>query len=199
LLPSIVTWGHPQYGGNFSSVRQAFTNPLKTVLKICSNDVAFTALLSDFTIVSWGHPDYGGTTPTIVGTFSDCHPAADDSLLTFAPTPAPSRSPTPAPSRQPTPDLLYLDTHPLLTHYYRFDASDIQGSTVLNYATGNYDGTLVNGATVSSLSGNYKVGSSSLNLISAGTNNAEVYNSSPYFKITNGITLGGTALTFAFW
>jgi hypothetical protein len=88
----------------------------------------------------------------------------------------------------------YLDTHPLLTHYYRFDASDIQGSTVLNYATGSYDGTLVNGATVSSSSGNYKVGSSSLNLISTG-----VYSTSPFFKITNGITLGGTALTFAFW
>ena len=93
-------------------------------------------------------------------------------------------------------DNFYLNTLSSLTHYYRFDTSDIQGTSVLNYATGNYDGTLVNGAVVSSSSGSYKVGSSSLSLVSNG-----VYSTSPFFKITDGITLGSTTtgLSIAFW
>ena len=87
-----------------------------------------------------------------------------------------------------------MNTHSSLTHYYRFDASDIQGTTVLNYATGTYDGKLLNGATVSSSSGSYKVGTSALSLVSTG--NA---GTSPYFEINNGITIGGTAMTFACW
>ena len=88
----------------------------------------------------------------------------------------------------------YLDIHPALAYYYRFEASDIQGTSILNYATGRYDATLVNGATITSGAGTYKVGSSALNLASTGS-----YSTSPYASITNGIMLGNTGLTFATW
>lgn len=42
----------------------------------------------------------------------------------------------------------YYDVHPSLTHYYRFEPSDIQGTSVLNYATKRYDSLLVNGASI---------------------------------------------------
>jgi len=88
----------------------------------------------------------------------------------------------------------YLDVHPALAYYYRFEANDIQGTSLLNYATGRYDATLVNGATTTSGAGTYKVGSSALNLASTGS-----YGTSPYASITNGIMLGNTGLTFATW
>ena len=86
----------------------------------------------------------------------------------------------------------YLDVHPALAYYYRFEASDIQGTSILNYATGRYDAILVNGATITSGAG--KVGSGALNLASTGS-----YSTSPYVSITNGIMLGNTGLTFATW
>lgn len=88
----------------------------------------------------------------------------------------------------------YLDAHPALVYYYRFEQDDIQGTSILNHATGRYDALLHNGATISTSAGTYKVGSGALNLAaknSAGT--------SPFVSITNGIMLGNTGLTFATW
>jgi len=116
------------------------------------------------------------------------------------PTPRPSRVPTIAPpTDEPTfvPTLVpgfYLDEDQSLTHYYRFEHDDIPGVSVLNYATKQYDAELVNGATIISQVGTYKGGNSALNLVSNG--NADT---SPYFRITGGIMLGNTGLSFAIW
>ena len=64
----------------------------------------------------------------------------------------------------------------------------------MNYATGRYDSSLVNGATIASTTNTYKVGSSALSLVSTG-----VYGTSPYVKINNGIIVGNSGLTFAVW
>jgi len=81
-----------------------------------------------------------------------------------------------------------------MTHYYRFDQSDIQGTLVLNYATNTYDGLLVNGATISTTSDSFKGGDGGLYLASTG-----VASTSPYFDISDGIVLGESGLTFAIW
>jgi alpha-tubulin suppressor-like RCC1 family protein len=102
--PYIVTWGHPQYGGNSSNVATALQalsldNPIK---KICANDVAFTALFLNGSIVSWGHSDYGGTTPNIIDEIVDCHPSSSDAtnntdITVKVPTLNPTRAPTTTP------------------------------------------------------------------------------------------------------
>ena len=88
----------------------------------------------------------------------------------------------------------YLDNHPSLTHYYNFESSNVQGTSLRNLATNSFDSSLVNGATITAADGSYKVGNGALKLVSNGD-----YNTSPYFSITNGITVGNTELTFALW
>eukprot|EP00435_Cladocopium_sp_Y103_P031275 s1696_g7.t2 len=51
----IVTWGHPDYGGNSSKVH----DQLRSVQQVCGTEGAFAAVLADGTVVTWGHPDYG--------------------------------------------------------------------------------------------------------------------------------------------
>lgn len=92
------------------------------------------------------------------------------------------------------PDTFYLNTSPYLTHYYSFETADLVGTSVLNKATNKYDAALINSAAFITTAGSYKVGSSALNLISTGSPST-----SPYFSITNGITLGTTGLSFAIW
>lgn len=97
------------------------------------------------------------------------------------------------PSSTTTCSRFYLDNLSSLIHYYRFDPTDIQGTTVLNYATRTYDGTLISGATITSDNETYVVGSGALQLTAS---NADP---SSHFCITNGVLLGNTGLTFAIW
>uniref|UniRef100_A0A6C0LBX7 receptor protein-tyrosine kinase n=1 Tax=viral metagenome TaxID=1070528 RepID=A0A6C0LBX7_9ZZZZ len=61
------------------------------------------------------------------------------------------------------PDTFYLNTSPYLITYYRFETADVNGTSLTNYATNTADATLTS-ATISSTSGNYKIGSSALAL-----------------------------------
>jgi hypothetical protein len=78
-----------------------------------------------------------------------------------------------------------------LLYNYQFNLTDIQGAKLLNFATGQYDAALVNGALISSV--NPKVGTGLLSL----TGSASQYLSLPSFTMTAGYTSSG--LTFAFW
>jgi hypothetical protein len=132
-------------------------------------------------------------------TFSPTASPTKSSRPSKFPTPRPSRAPTIAPPTYeptfvPTEGPFYLNEHQSLTHYYRFDYDDIQGVSVLNYATKQYDAELMNGATLLSQVGVVKQGDGALNLVSTG--NKET---SPYFRITDGIMLGNTGLSFAIW
>eukprot|EP00435_Cladocopium_sp_Y103_P005670 s596_g1.t2 len=52
----IVTWGHPDRGGDSSSVQVQ----LRNVQQICGNRWAFATILADGTVVTWGVEDLGG-------------------------------------------------------------------------------------------------------------------------------------------
>ena len=58
---TIVTWGHPDYGGNSSKVR----DQLRSVQQVCSTEAAFAAVLVDGTVVTWGDPSFGGDSSTV--------------------------------------------------------------------------------------------------------------------------------------
>ena len=45
----IVTWGHPDFGGDSSRVQD--------VQQVCGAGKAFTAIRADGTVVTWGDPD----------------------------------------------------------------------------------------------------------------------------------------------
>ena len=52
----VVTWGHPDCGGDSSTVQ----HQLKNVQQICSTEGAFAAILADETVVTWGDPNRAG-------------------------------------------------------------------------------------------------------------------------------------------
>ena len=78
---------------------------------------------------------------------------------------------------------------PSLIYNYRFNAGDVQGVALLDYATGSYDATLFGGATISTSS--VKVGTGALALTSASSQYAAL----PSFTMTASYT----GLTFAAW
>ena len=62
---SVVTWGHPNYGGNSSGVP---TGSLDSgVVQIFTTGSAFAALKSDGTVVTWGNADSGGDSSSVSG------------------------------------------------------------------------------------------------------------------------------------
>ena len=136
----------------------------------------------------------------VTALYNAIEPSFPSPQPTAAPTAAPTAVPTAAPTLVPTavptvaPTMFSLDTLSSLTHYYRFDHDDIQGVSVLNYKTNQYDAELVNGATLSSSAGTFKGGNGALSLVSTGD-----ATTSPYFRITNGIMLGSTGISFAIW
>jgi hypothetical protein len=78
---------------------------------------------------------------------------------------------------------------PFLLYNYRFNVGDTQGSLLLNYATGQYDATLVNSAIITTAS--YKTGSASLSL----TPTYSQYVNLPPFVMTSSIG----SITFCCW
>lgn len=53
---SVVSWGHPQYGGDNSAVQ----SQLRCVQEIRATEVAFAAILAGGSVVSWESPVFGG-------------------------------------------------------------------------------------------------------------------------------------------
>ena len=53
---AVATWGHPNYGGDSSSVQER----LKHVRQIHSRCLSFAAILDDGSVVAWGNPRFGG-------------------------------------------------------------------------------------------------------------------------------------------
>ena len=58
---SVVTWGHEEYGGNSSAVR----DQLKGVMQIQATQQAFAAILEDGSVVTWGSADFGGDSSAV--------------------------------------------------------------------------------------------------------------------------------------
>ena len=76
-----------------------------------------------------------------------------------------------------------------LLHAYQFDVQDLSGTLVYNQATGAYDGTLVNAATISTATSKYATGSLSL------TASASQHVVLPSFTMLAGYT----GLTISMW
>jgi len=89
------------------------------------------------------------------------------------------------------PDTFYLNTSPYLITYYRFETADVNGTSLTNYATDSVDATLTSGASITSTSGKYKIGSSALALTAA---------NSQYVNISKTIvSSASTGISFACW
>ena len=58
---SVVTWGHADYGGDSSSVR----NRLKRVQQVQAGFNSFAAILDDGSVVTWGNPILGGDSSAV--------------------------------------------------------------------------------------------------------------------------------------
>ena len=58
---SVVTWGHPDFGGDSFAVR----GQLKNVQQVQATAGAFAAILADGSVVTWGHPDRGGDSSAV--------------------------------------------------------------------------------------------------------------------------------------
>ena len=58
---SVVTWGHPDLGGDSRSVQHLLNN----VRKIQATCNAFAALRYDGTVVTWGHRRFGGDSSAV--------------------------------------------------------------------------------------------------------------------------------------
>ena len=60
---SVVTWGHPEWGGDSSAVQ----DQLRNVQKIQATGGAFAAILEDGSVVAWGAPErgYGGNSSAV--------------------------------------------------------------------------------------------------------------------------------------
>ena len=78
-----------------------------------------------------------------------------------------------------------------LMNYYKFNASDLSGTTVKNYATGTYDATLIGTSTISTTQS--KFGGASF-YSNAAANNTTNYCTLPGFTFN-----GTTGMTIAFW
>eukprot|EP00435_Cladocopium_sp_Y103_P026340 s3832_g6.t1 len=59
----IVTWGHPDYGGDSSGVR----DQLRNIQELAATGYAFAAILGNGHVVSWGHPLFGGDSTKVQG------------------------------------------------------------------------------------------------------------------------------------
>ena len=53
---AVVTWGHPEFGGDSSEVQEQ----LRNVQHIQATDAAFAAILESGFVVTWGDPEFGG-------------------------------------------------------------------------------------------------------------------------------------------
>ena len=62
---SVVTWGHPDFGGDSTVVR----DQLKNVKQIHATRSAFTAILADGSVVTWGNPSFGGDSTSVTNHF----------------------------------------------------------------------------------------------------------------------------------
>ena len=60
---SVVTWGHPKYGGDSSAVQ----DQLKNVQQIQSTTGEFAAILVDGSVIAWGSPISGGDSSRVQG------------------------------------------------------------------------------------------------------------------------------------
>ncbi|CAJ1412896.1 unnamed protein product [Effrenium voratum] len=56
---AVVTWGHPDYGGDSSQVREQLKN-VQHIQHIQATYRAFAAILAAGHVVTWGHPQLGG-------------------------------------------------------------------------------------------------------------------------------------------
>lgn len=84
----------------------------------------------------------------------------------------------------------YLNNSTSLIAYYTFETTDVNGVYLKNYVTNNYDASMVNSASIISSSGNYKVGTSALNL----------NGSSQYASISpNAFYLGSSGISVSYW
>ena len=59
---SVQTWGHPLYGGNYTSTVQ---DQLKNVQQIQASRDAFAAVLGDGSVVTWGEAGNGGDSSAV--------------------------------------------------------------------------------------------------------------------------------------
>ena len=58
---SVVTWGHPEWGGDSSGVQ----HQLSGVVEIQASHAAFAAILEDRSVVTWGDPSCGGDSSAV--------------------------------------------------------------------------------------------------------------------------------------
>jgi hypothetical protein len=64
----VVTWGHPNYGGDSSKVQ----DQLKNVQQVCGTVVgAFAAILADESVVTGGDIEYGGDSSRVQDQFQN--------------------------------------------------------------------------------------------------------------------------------
>ena len=54
---SVITWGHPNMGGDSGNVREQLRGEVQ---RVYSTGWAFAAVKSDGSVITWGDPDYGG-------------------------------------------------------------------------------------------------------------------------------------------
>ena len=65
---TVVTWGHPNYGGDSSKVQ----DQLKNVQQVCGTVVgAFAAILADESVVTGGDIEYGGDSSRVQDQFQN--------------------------------------------------------------------------------------------------------------------------------
>ena len=57
----MVTWGHPDLGGDSSAVQ----DQLRNVQQVQGTSGAFAAILADGSVVAWGHPARGGDSSAV--------------------------------------------------------------------------------------------------------------------------------------
>lgn len=62
---SLIAWGHPDLGGDCSSVQEQ----LKGVQSIVATNTAFAARKCDGSVVTWGHPEAGGDSSAVQANF----------------------------------------------------------------------------------------------------------------------------------
>ena len=73
-----VTWGHPEYGGNSSQVKEQ----LRNVQHIQATRYAFAAILESGAVVTWGDPEDGGDSSRVEEHLSNVkHIQATDSAF----------------------------------------------------------------------------------------------------------------------
>ena len=56
----MVTWGHPGYGGDSSSVNDLLSDVTRPVTHVQASERAFAAIRTDGQVAAWGHAEYGG-------------------------------------------------------------------------------------------------------------------------------------------